>query len=236
MATASILDPFQDLPDPGGYVPREASDRALARLVACVRQPHRPCALLAPPGMGKTLLLHALARLVPELRAVYVPNPTLSPAELCAWTLDRLGAPAWDEPLALFKAYAAHLSPDDRALLWLMDDAHSLRPETATWLRRMLASHPGLRLVVAALDAPPPALGELECVDSLARPMSLEETRGYLRRHLERGAPTAGGQALAEAQLDAIHRTSGGVPRLVSEVVSALLHDPAGWTSARPLV
>src|SRR5262245_52473240 len=52
------LDPFSDAPDPARYVPREATERALERLLECAVQPDRPAALMAPPGHGKTLLLH----------------------------------------------------------------------------------------------------------------------------------------------------------------------------------
>lgn len=225
-----LLDPFPDAPDPALYVPRQASDLALARLLACAVRPDRPAALLAPPGFGKTLLLHTLARLVPGLRCVYVPNPGLSPSELCAWSLGQLGGPTWRDPIPVLASYAAHLAQQGGALLWLIDDAHGLPEPTARWLGRALAGSGGaLRLVAAALDDEErlkhlDALGTLTRVETLARPMSALETRCYVETRLERSGLTAETRArCGEAVLRWIHETAGGVPREVGEAVSALL-------------
>ena len=195
-----------------------------------MRQPDRPAALLAPPGLGKTLLLHTLARLVPELTCIYVPNPALTPAELCGWTLGRLGSPSWSDPIPVLDAYAAHLAQGGGALLWLVDDAHSLPEETARWLGSRLARAAGaLRLVAAALDdaersKPLDALGPLVRVESLARPMSPEETRCFVESRLQRsGARPEARERCDAALLDRVHETAGGVPREVADLVSALL-------------
>jgi MSHA biogenesis protein MshM len=222
------LDPFADTPNPAFYVPRDASDQALGLLLECVGRPDRPAALLAPPGLGKTLLLHLLAaRLAAPLRAVYVPNPVLTPAELCAWTLGCLGSPRWPDPIAVLAAYAEHRAACGGALVWLVDDAHSLPEETARWLGHVLAHSAGaLRLVVAAIDEPGKALdalGALLRVEALARPMERGETASYVFERLVRGCARRELRERCKAALDAVHEASAGIPREVNAACSALL-------------
>jgi type II secretory pathway predicted ATPase ExeA len=224
-----LLDPFADVPNPALYVPRDASDRALRDLLECVGRPDRPAALLAPAGLGKTLLLHLLAtRLPAALRAVYVPNPVLTPADLCAWTLGCLGSPSWSDPIAVVAAYAEHRAACGGALVWLVDDAHSLPEETARWLGYVLARSGGaLRLVVAAVEDERgkalDALGTLVRIDALAQPMERGETASYVFERLVRGCVRAELRVRCKDALDVVHETSAGVPRQVSAVCSMLL-------------
>ncbi len=229
MKLRARLDPFPDIPDPSLYVSRDASDDALAKLMECVARPDRPAALLAPPGHGKTLLLHTLAGLLRELTSVYVPNPGLSPPELCAWCLGCVGSPDWDEPIPVFSAYTEHLREKGGALLLLLDDAHGLPEETGRWLGRALARSRGeLRLVAAALDGerakPLETLGPLARIDSLARPMDVCETRAYVEGRLSRcNVEPDLRSRWDEDALQQIQAATGGVPREVSSAVSALL-------------
>jgi type II secretory pathway predicted ATPase ExeA len=223
------FDPFADRPDPALYVPREASEHALDALLACVGLPDRPAALLAPPGLGKTLLLHLLAgRLPAGLHGVYVPNPALAPADLCAWTLGCLGTGDWPDPVPVLAAYVEHCGRQGGALVWLVDDAHDLPEETARWIGHLLPRWGGaLRLVVAAIEDERAktldALGPLHAVRALARPMSAGETRAYARARLGLAPVDATLRQRLEAALEGIHRASGGIPREVSAAASDLL-------------
>jgi type II secretory pathway predicted ATPase ExeA len=226
------LDPFSDTPDPAFYVPRDASDRALSALLECVSRPAHSAALLAPPGLGKTLLLHLLAtRLPPALRAVYVPNPVLAPADLCAWTLGCLGSPLWSEPISVLAAYAEHRAACGGALVWLLDDAHGLPEETARWIGHVVTRSGGsLRLVVAAIEDERTktldALGQLVRIDALARCMGPQETARYVSERLARACVAPELRARCQAALGAVQETSAGVPREVSAAFSMLLSRP----------
>lgn len=168
------LEALREIDRPVGDVPRDASERAAAALLACAERPDRPAALRAAPGLGKTLLLHELAaRLRGPLCGVYVPNPVLEPVDLCVWALGRLGSPAWEDPISVLGAYADHLAERGGALVWLVDDAHLLPEETARWLGSVVARSRGaLRLVVAVLDGVEAkaldALGPLTVIDGLS--------------------------------------------------------------------
>lgn len=222
-------DPFADVPNPALYVPREASDRALRDLLAAVERPERPALLLAPPGHGKTLLLRLLAaRLPAPLRAVYVPNPVLTPAELCTWTLGSLGSPPWADPVPVVAAYAEHRAAAGGALVWLVDDAQLLPEETARWLGHVLAHSKGaLRLVLAAIEDERgktlDALGPRVRIEALAKPMERGETASYVLERLVRGAVRSELRARCKAALSELHEASGGIPREVSAACSALL-------------
>lgn len=226
---ADAADPFADRPDPALYVPREASERALAELAACAGEPDRPAALLAGPGLGKTLLLHLLAKRLPAgLRGVYVPNPALAPADLCAWTLGCLGSPGWPDPIPVLAAWADHCAQRGGGLIWLVDDAHGLPEETARWIGHVLPRSRGaLRLVIAAVEDERvktlDALGPLHAVRVLGRPMSAEETRAYAVERLGRAPLDPERRQRVESALDRIHEWSGGVPRRVSAAASELL-------------
>jgi type II secretory pathway predicted ATPase ExeA len=224
------VDPFSDTADPAFYVPRDASDRALSELIECATRPDRPVALLAPPGLGKTLLLHLLAaRLPPALRVVYVPNPVLEPAELCAWTLGCLGSPPWSDPIAVLAAYAEHRAACGGALVWLLDDAHGLPEATARWLGYVVARSGGsLRLVVAAIEEERTtktldALGQLVRIDALAQCMTPQETARYVSERLTLACVGPELRELCQDAPDAVRETSAGVPREVSAAFSTVI-------------
>lgn len=222
-------DPFADCPDPACYVPRPASEGALAELLDCVSRPDRPALLLAPPGLGKSLLLHLLATRLPAgLRAIYVANPALGPADLCTWTLGRLGAAGWPDPIPVLAAFTEHCADRGGALVWLIDDAHDLPEETARWIGRLRAQSRGaLRLVAAAVEDERikalDALGPLHRVGGLARPMSAAESRAYVRARLARARTEPVRRSALEDALERMQRASGGIPRALSSAASLLL-------------
>ena len=97
-------------------------------------------------GSGKSRALHALELAPPaDLRAVYVPVPTLEFAGLARWCLDQLKAAAGDDPVAALRAVVGQ-----RRVLMLVDDAHRLPLETALALRQFERAAKGQLVVVAA--------------------------------------------------------------------------------------
>jgi len=213
------------------YVPRRATELALAALVRAVRSGQRPAALAGPRGIGKTLLLHLLAdRMGHELRFVYLPYGTLPPAELCAWALGRLLLPQSGDPCGALADHAAQLQRQGSALLLLVDDVAGMSLETARWLGGSVArSNRGLRLVVASADGPTtgPVLAalhpEVEVV-RLETPMSEQETCEYLLARLER----AGAPAVLRARFDGetlatLQRLSEGLPDQLHALASAVI-------------
>ncbi len=232
--TREILDrdPFGVTADPGAYIPRLATERALAALEQGLAEGVGPLVLCGPAGLGKTLLLHVLAlRLQPRLRAVVLPYSALSPAEICVWALDLLGEPAQaGDPEAALLAHAARLQAQGSGLLLLLDDAGSMPADTARRMAQLAADSRGaLRLVGAAVDDARSgrvlaALGADAREIRLSVGMDPRETALYVRARLERmGAGDDERRRFDAETLERISRSSGGVPRVVQQLASEVL-------------
>jgi type II secretory pathway predicted ATPase ExeA len=137
-AGAVETDPFGLTADPERYVPRAATEQALAALEPTLREGRRPAALVGPPGLGKTLLLHlAGRRLGDRLRVVYLPYAALPLDELCAWALSLLGFSQSEDTIGDLVQMAREQHARGSGLLLLIDDASAMPLPTArklaTW-------------------------------------------------------------------------------------------------------
>ena len=241
--TREILerDPFGVTADPAAYIPRLATERALAALERGIEEGAGPILLCGPAGLGKTLLLHVLAqRLEPRLRTVVLSYAALPPAELCLWALELLGEPPSDDPEAALVAHASRLQARGSGLLLLLDDAGSMPPPTARRMAELAAGSQGaLRLVGAAVDDARSgrvlaALGPEAHEIRLSTGMDPRETALYVRARLERmGASEEARRRFDTETLERISRSSGGVPRVVQQLASEVLWR-RGDARARP--
>jgi len=231
-------DPFESTAHPDRYVPREATERALARVETVVRAGGHPVAVTGPVGLGKTLLLQVLARRVAgERRVVTVPYPALSAGELCAWILDALGEPRGSDPQGALLDLAFRSAAGGRGILLLLDDASALPPRTARSLATLVAASGGaLGAVFAALDdarlnAALAALGpDLEEV-RLDAPMSEAETLAYIEARLASSAAGGPENDDRRARFDAstchrLHLASAGIPRRLHHLASVVWRAP----------
>jgi type II secretory pathway predicted ATPase ExeA len=233
------LDPFASTADAASYLPREATEKALARLEDGFRRGRRVQVLSGPPGLGKTLLLHVLAaRLEGEMRSVYLPYASLSWLDLCAWILGLLGEPVGSYPDRELLASARRSGQRGRPLLLLVDEASGIPKESAEQLGQLVVEAEGaLRLLLVPVDDP--RAGRVLAVLArdveelrLSAPLSLEETERYVRTRLVRsGAPEA---VLLRFDADTVahlHRASGGNVRRLHHLAGEVLR---GNTAALP--
>ncbi len=224
----ALPDPFGLTPDTGAYVPRAATERVLAELVAGVQAAGARIAILGPAGVGKTLLLHLLAeRSAPGLRSVYLPNPRFGPEEICTWIAHSLGAPAGEDASGLLRAWLEHLREKEQACLLLVDDVDGMPEASARWLGQLVAeTHGGLRLAMAAPAGPETArrlraIGAVRCVE-LEAGMSMDETAEYVGWKLRRANVSESLRARFDATtLEALHQVAQGNPRRLHLAVEA---------------
>ena len=242
-APAALPDPFGLTADPDSYVPRDATERALGALVKTLRDGRRPAALIGPPGLGKTLLLHlAGQRLNDRLRSVYLPYAALPLDELCAWALSLLGFSQSDDTIGDLIQTASNLFARGSGLLLLVDDGGAMPLATARKLGDLVAASRGaLRLLVAAAEGPTAsrmlaATGANIHLVRLLEPMNEEETLRYVTARLARaGIPDDVAARFDAATLQSIYRLSAGIPRRVHSVASNVLRGAAPESGADAL-
>jgi general secretion pathway protein A len=225
------IDPFGDTVSPSLYVARKATERALIELVECGTEPARPAVLLGPPGIGKTLLLRHVEESIPGIGyRVFLAYPSLDIDGLCAWIVNGLGSPRFEDPVFAFEACLAHLREVGSALLLLVDDLRAMPLETVRWLsRRALTSKGELRLIASALNdrhslekiAPLGPACETVLIES---PMQPDESTRYVRERLElAGAPESTRARFDQTTVAELHRLSRGNPRELNAAAARLL-------------
>jgi type II secretory pathway predicted ATPase ExeA len=236
--TTRVDDAFRLTPDPAAYFPRAAFESALAELMEQIAAGPTCAALIGDPGLGKTLLLHVLKeRLEGAFECLYVPFPRLDPAELWSWIAAALGRAGSADPRAAVVEHARRRGAEGVGLVLLVDDAGALPRETRRVL--ILASRSGVFSLVlafnsenhATLDELPEAVHRID----LGPPLTLAETRAYVRARLRRADPDGAIAArLGPEQMAELHEASAGVPALLHAMLDAWLRGSAELRSQPP--
>jgi MSHA biogenesis protein MshM len=228
----STPDPFAPTADIERYLPRAASELALAQLEGALRDGATRILLHGPPGIGKTLLMRVLEkRAVASFRLAEATYPALPPADLWSWVLRELGEDASGDPEDVLLALASR--DRERPLLLLVDDAHSLPRETASRLRTLTERAGGtLRVLAVATDGEPAyALDEALAPERDVRfdePMGPAELTDYVAARLSAAAiPGAVRRRFDAAALARLHEESGGLPGALHHGATALLRGTA---------
>jgi len=218
--------------------------------------------LVAPPGFGKTHLLRVLeSRLgtaasdrargdapCDATRTLYLPYAALSLSDLCDWVHGLLGLPrpvgalAAEGDVDALKALCELAPIPGRPFHLLIDDADSMPASTLRSLAQGLAREASpLRLVLGLTDDSRAArmLAALDPLlpfeTRLATPLDAAEIETYLRARLARaGLGVELLDGLDPVTVARIEALSGGVPRRIHRVVTALL-EPERHALARAL-
>lgn len=227
--------PFAATASPAHYVPAQAIEQTRQQLARGIERAEGPGLIVGSAGTGKTLLLSVLAaQFADRFEVAQLASGRLrSVKALLQNILFELKLPYRDLTEGELRlALLDRLEPSDRnrhGLLLLIDEAHALPGRLLDELRMITnlvrGGEPRVRLVLA---------GDVRLEERLANPRlaSFQQriaVRGYLSAlvreetfHLVRAQLIAAGiddhGVVDNDSLSAIHRLTGGVPRLINQL------------------
>lgn len=228
--------PFEVSPDPYFMYATPCHNEAFASLYYGIRSHKGFMVMTGEVGTGKTLVLHYLTSQLDKIRVqyAYIFNPLLSPEEFLRYTMADLNlqVPNTGKNDILFQLYGylTQRQRIDQTTVLIVDEAHLLSPELLEEIRLLgnLENQRSKLLQIALVGQPEldtrldsPGLRQLKqriALRSHLRPLTLEQTREYIRWRLVRagangGAPIFQAEAVAE-----VYAHSQGYPRLINTI------------------
>jgi type II secretory pathway predicted ATPase ExeA len=193
-------------------------------------------ALVADSGCGKSVLLGELADELREKGAVvhYFAHATVGPFGLVNVLARKVGLNPSRSRAETALAIAKKLLEDEHKHVLVVDESHELPDATLEDLRLLTIADFDRRSPFLLLLAGQPALEERladpthhaldQRITTLARllPLSLDETRDYLKRRIA-AAGAKDRPVLEDAAADAIFDASSGIPRRINNVATSAL-------------
>jgi MSHA biogenesis protein MshM len=184
-------------------------------------------------GTGKTLLCRSfLAALGPSFVSVYVPNPYLQPRALLCAVAEELGVTPQrhDDRHDLMKALTQALldfAATGKSVVICLDEAQAMPIESLEALRLLTNLETEKHRLLQIVLFGQPELDVLLARESVRQlrqritfqyrlcALARDETENYVRHRL-RAAGYRGADVFGKRAVRALHRASGGVPRLVN--------------------
>lgn len=233
-------DPFRLTPDPSYYYPSREHANALLSLDYTLNNREGFCLLTGEPGTGKTTLLRIFMNKWQELAEIaLVMTPRLNPSEFLQAVLDDLGvifplSGNKNDMIKEFRDFLLEHATNGRRVVIIVDEAQQLPDETLEELRLLsnLETEREKLLQIILVGQPELAeklehehlrqLGQRIAVRATLTPLVERGTADYLATRLMRAGANASACFDKEA-LDAIHRVSKGIPRLINLIASRSL-------------
>jgi type II secretory pathway predicted ATPase ExeA len=228
--------PFPSSPDHASYYPATGHEQALQSLLAGLDDGEGVMVLTGGPGTGKTLLCQCLLdRAGPDVTAAFLTHTHmpdragLLQAILYDLSLPYEGLSEQGLRLALVDHLVSRFEEGKRTLL-VIDEAHHLGVDLLEELRLLgnLEGNAGKAMQVVLVGQPElletlasPRLSSLRqrlVVRPTLEPMGVEEAADYVLHHL-RAAGGAADDIIDGETLELIARLTGGVPRLLNQVM-----------------
>ncbi len=189
-------------------------------------------------GCGKTTLVrHLLNQMPSHITVGLISNTRIGPDELLRWVLLSLGQPYQaDSRIELFDTFRRFIEAEHeqgRHVALIIDEAQNLDIESLEELRMLSNINAGKQLMLQVILVGQPQLRERIAHPDLAQfrqriavdfhlgPLEEDETREYIAYRLRK----AGGEArlFTPDALAAIHRASGGTPRVINLICDTAL-------------
>ena len=226
--------PFAITPDPRYLYLSERHAEALAHLLYGINESGGFIQLTGEVGTGKTTVVRTLLSRVPHHADVAVIlNPRVSPVEFLLTICEELGLPIDPADRDSVKQMVDALNrrllsahAEGRRIIVIVDEAQNLSAETLEQVRLLTnLETPTQKLLQIILIGQPELRVLLERNDlrQLAqritgryhlKPLSREETRGYVRHRLK--VAGAAGDIFTNGALREVHRLSNGIPRVIN--------------------
>jgi general secretion pathway protein A len=230
-------NPFEITPDPSFLFPTGRHNEALAALYYGVRRHKGFVVLTGEVGTGKTLLLRCLLQLLKQsadVKYAYVFNGRLTPLEFLQYIAGDLGLPAAgknkSELLLQLAAYVVARGERKLTTVLVVDEAHHLSEEILEEIRLLTNLETAEEKLLQILLVGQPELDDkLDSNDlrqlkqriavrSHLASLNAEETKGYIECRLNLAGSAEPAKLLPEETVQAVHRYSRGIPRLINTI------------------
>jgi len=226
--------PFAITPDPRYLYLSERHAEALAHLLYGINESGGFIQLTGEVGTGKTTVVRTLLSRVPHHADVAVIlNPRVTPAEFLLTICEELGLPIEAADRDSVKQMVDALNrrllsahAEGRRIIVIVDEAQNLSAETLEQVRLLTnLETPTQKLLQIILIGQPELRDLLDRNDlrQLAqritgryhlKPLSREETQGYVRHRLRVAGATE--EIFTPGALREMHRLSSGIPRVIN--------------------
>lgn len=231
-------NPFDLTPDPSCFVSTRRHNEALAALYYGVRWHKGFVVVTGEVGTGKTLLLRCLLRLLRESKDIcysYLFNSRLSPSEFLQYVLSDFGLPASgknkSELLLDLGQFLVSRGARRLTTVLIVDEAHHLSDDLLEEIRLLsnleTTDDKLLQIVLVGqpeLDQKLDSLGLRQLKQRIALraqlgPLDSDETKEYIAQRLHIAGADPGHAAIfPQESIEAIHRHSRGLPRLINTI------------------
>jgi len=226
--------PFAITPDPRYLYLSERHAEALAHLLYGINESGGFIQLTGEVGTGKTTVVRTLLSRVPHHADVAVIlNPRVTPVEFLLTICEELGLHVADADRDSVKQMVDALNQrlltahaEGRRIIVIVDEAQNLSADVLEQVRLLTnLETPTQKLLQIILIGQPELRELLDRTDlrQLAQritgryhlePLSIEETRGYVRHRLRvAGAPE---EIFTPSALTEVHRLAAGIPRVIN--------------------
>jgi type II secretory pathway predicted ATPase ExeA len=224
--------PFGVSPDPRFFFPSTSHREAMASLLYGVQSQRAFMAMIAQPGMGKTMLLfNLLQQLGSGARTAFLFLTQCDSREFLAYLLMDLGLKVHDyDPIRMHEELKGELLKEARAgrqVVVVVDEAQNLSTSVLETIRLLSDFENPQRKLMQIILAGQPQLAEkiaspelLQLRQRLSlimqiKPLSREEVATYIARRLQVAGHTGAALFTAEA-VGHIAARSGGIPRVIN--------------------